>query len=88
MPSIEQSAGRDGGTGRGEYEKSLLRVGKIDTVSSAASCSQGVSDVEADWLGGRIRKTHEQSSCTLADQGQWELSLIQGRDPTRKLDTA
>jgi len=35
MPPVEQSAAKDGGTGMGDYEKSLLRVGRIDTVSLA-----------------------------------------------------
>jgi hypothetical protein len=34
-PDIAQSAAKDGGTGLGEYEQSLLHVGTIDTVSVA-----------------------------------------------------
>ena len=37
-PDLAQSAARDGGTGLGEYEQSLLQVGIIDTVSQPLSC--------------------------------------------------
>ena len=35
-PNIAQSAAKEGGTGLGEYEGSLLHVGTIDTVCPSA----------------------------------------------------
>lgn len=40
-PDIAQSAAKDGGTGLGEYEQSLLHIGTIDTVSVALGLSAG-----------------------------------------------
>lgn len=76
MPPVEQSAGKDGGAGMGDYEKSLLSVGKINTVGPTRSirCNEHILTT----TGGSICEAYEQPPPAVDSQAELKLPSLQG----------